>query len=152
MRNSLIFLTALALAGGTAAAQNESAPVVGRMTGWEDGPSALRPVTFVALGTYSDQGERRQIDVSVQADRDGDGSNDVGVLSITCNGGDILSGVFAPAGKDRAVKAAKAPAASPLGQGKTFDGKWDAAQTLDGSPPPAAVTLGSDPDVCAALG
>lgn len=147
-----LILAAIALMAATPAlAQNDNEPMLGRGGDWEDAAPAATPsraVVFTALGTYSDLAQLRLIDVRSDA-------GDQGVLRVTCNGGDTVSGVFALGGSaaagdgGRRPKPVQAGAGSALASGKTFKGRWGAAATGPAKP----VTIGaSEPDVCAGIG
>ena len=138
-------LAAIAIAA-PAIAQNNTGSASG-LSDWEDAPVAQpsRTVTFTASGAYADQGEQRLIDVKADRDVDGDGTMDQGVLRVTCNGGDLISGLFSPSASLSGKKPVTAAGSSALAAGKTFKG--GSAQTSDAG---IKVTLGSDqPDVCA---
>jgi hypothetical protein len=148
---TLIPLAILCCAATPALAQNDSMPVAGRSSAFVDAPAARpnRAVTFTAAGVYADLTPVRLIDVIIDADADGDGANDEGLLRITCNGGDTLSGVYkanlsVADDKDK-PKTVKAAGASPLANGKTFKGRW-VSSSSDGS---KSVTIAGGPDVCA---
>lgn len=147
-------LISLAIACGIATpalAQNDSMPVAGRGGEWVD-PAVKAPsrtVTFTAAGIYADLTPVRLIDVVIDADADGDGANDEGLLRITCNGGDTLSGVYkanlSVADDNAKPKSVKAAGGSPLANGKTFKGRW-VSSSSDGS---RTVMIAGGPDVCA---
>ena len=152
MLKTIIAAAALAGAATAALAQNDMVPMVG--------PGAAgkvkKTVNFTALGSYAGQGEKRLIDVRLDADADGDGANDEGVLHVTCNGGDILTGQFAAGQKLAAVqpklKVAKAPGSSAIAAGKSFKASWILSEAAKaraiGDPVPLSVPAG-DTDVCA---
>lgn len=156
MFKTLISLGVALCAATPALAQNDSAPVAGRMGEWTDPAPAgknARSVVFVTAGTYADVTGARLFDVKIDADGDGDGENDVGVLRVTCNGGDTLSGMF-----DRRFTAATLPGASakvtkggagPLAAGTSFKGLWQATSS-NGSKTVALAS--STPDICTGLG
>ena len=151
----LVPVLLFATVGTTAAlAQNMAMPVAGAA---EQAPTRIvRAVGVTALGTYADRGKERLIDVSLDADSDGDGSKDQGVLHVACNGGDLLNAQFrAGESTDAArpkVKAVKAAAASALFAGKAFKGSWDLRQVREASSTnaPVPLTVGpGGPDICA---
>ena len=145
MLKTLLATAAALCAAGQALAQNDMAPSLGGLSDWEDAPpAAAGPLTFTTAGTYSDDGELRMIAVSSDADVNGDGAADKGVLQVTCNGGDMLRGVFTP-GVAPAGKAVRASGSSPLAAGKTFKGS---RPVPSGST--TAVTI-DQPEVCEGL-
>lgn len=152
MLKSILVTAALLSTASVAIAQNDMVPVMGATEGGS--ASVVRTVSFTALGTYGAQGEERLIDVRAEADTDGDGAKDEGVLRIACNGGDILSGEFKPGESTAALKAkaAKAGAASPIAAGKTFKGKWNLRDVNNFSMTGEAIGLtipAGQPDICA---
>jgi len=145
-------MSAALLAGATAAvAQNDLVPTLGHGAATA---KVTRTVTITALGAYANQGEERLIDVRLDADSDGDGEKDQGLLRVTCNGGDILTGRF-QSGENLAaakIKPVKAKAASALADGSTFKGSWNLRDVQKASMTNAAVPLTlapGGPDVCA---
>jgi hypothetical protein len=151
MKYSVLVLLSFATAV-PAAAQNNMAPSAGLLG---TGPAVVntqRSVTFTALGTYADQGADRLIDVQTDRDNDGDDVNDKGILKVSCNGGDTLTGLFKLGGtvQQQKAKVQHASGSSPLGSGKTFKGSWNIREsTADGTP----VIVGSDqPDLCVGRG
>jgi hypothetical protein len=151
----LLIPAAIALVAATPAlAQNDNAPMAGRMEEWRDAPAKPAApslaVTFTAVGTYSDAAGLRAIDVRADSDIDGDGAMDQGVLRVACNGGDILTGSFvagtAPAGGGKKLRA---EADSALAPGKPVKARWDGT----GGGTERAVTLGKgQAAVCSGLG
>jgi hypothetical protein len=154
MFKTLISAAVLTFAASPALAQNEMAPALGRLSEWSDAPvKSNRSVVFTAIGTYRDEGKLRLIDVRSDADSDGDGAMDLGVLNVTCNGGDALSGIFtlggAAANAQRKPKLVQADESSALAAGKTLKARWGAGATGPARP----VTLGvGQANVCAGLG
>ncbi len=150
----ILTFTAAALCAATPAlAQNDMAPAAGHLSEWSDAPvRPSRSVVFVVAGTYRDEGNLRAIDVESDADSDGDGAKDKGVLTVTCNGGDTLGGMFNLAGAaagDRPRKLVQAGASSALATGKTLRARWG----VGAGGPARAVTLGAgQAEVCAGLG
>jgi hypothetical protein len=151
---SILVTAALLSSASVAIAQNDMVPVTGATEGGS--AAVVRTVGFTALGTFGVQGEERLIDVRAEADTDGDGSKDEGVLRIACNGGDILSGEFKPGETTAALKpkpkVSKAGAASPIAAGKTFKGKWNLRDVNEASMTgtPIGLTIPSgQPDICA---
>ena len=148
MKYSILVLVPFA-AAIPAAAQNNMAPSAGLLGTGAGVVNTQRSVTFTALGTYADQGADRLIDVQTDRDNDGDDVNDKGVLKVSCNGGDTLTGLFKLGGsaQQQKGKLQRASGASPLVSGKTFKGSWNIKEsTADGTP----VIVGSDqPDLCA---
>jgi hypothetical protein len=144
----LIPATFALFAATPALAQNDAEAQVGRASEWTDAPvQTSRSVLFTAVGTYADQTGARLIDVRTDGDADGDGVMDKGVLRVTCNGGDMVTGVFSAGGA--VDKARQADGAAAYAAGKTFKGRWGVVAAADGKP----VTIGAgQPDVCAGLG
>jgi len=147
-----VLIPALLLTSASAAvAQNDLVPTLGHSAA----PAKVtRTVNITALGSYGNQGEERLIDVSLDADSDGDGTKDQGLLRVTCNGGDILTGRF-ELGESLAaakLKPVKAGGASALASGKTFKGSWNLRDVQKAMSTNAAVPLTlapGGPDVCA---
>lgn len=142
------------LAASPALAQNDMAPALGQLSEWTDAPvKSSRSVVFTSIGTYRDEGSARLIDVESDADSDGDGVKDKGVLSLTCNGGDTVSGTFsleaAAADRPRKPKLLEAGAASLFAAGKTLRARW----AVGAAGPARGVTLSAgQASVCAGLG
>ena len=144
----------LLAATSAASAQNMQMPVAGAA---EQAPArVVRGVGVTALGTYADRGKERLIDVRLDADSDGDGTNDSGVLHVACNGGDLLNAQFRPGETTEAakpkVKAVRAQQTSALAAGKAFKGSWDLRQVREASSTsqPVPITVGpGGPDICA---
>ena len=151
MLKTIIAAAVLACAPSAALAQNDMVPMVGPGAG-----KVKKTVNFTALGSYAGQGDKRLIEVRLDADADGDGANDEGVLQVTCNGGDLLAGQFAAGQKLAAVqpkvKVAKAPGSSAIAAGKSFKASWILSEAAKaraiGEPVPLNVPAG-DTDVCA---
>ncbi len=153
-----ILLATAAIASGSAAiAQNDMAPMIGRS---DAAPTRVtRALSFTALGTYGNHGKERLMDVRVDADSDGDGAKDQGVLRVTCSGGDILNGQFlvgqSTAALKPKLKVLRAQPSAALAAGKTFKGSWDLTDASRASstsaPIPLTVSAGK-PDICTGLG
>jgi hypothetical protein len=147
----VIAFIALVAASSTALAQNNLMPA----TAGASATKVSRTIGFTALGTYGNEGELRLVDVKLDADSDGDGANDQGVLELACNGGDIVTGRLriGESVADRPkLKALQAKGASPLASGKTFKGSWDAREVAKANmtSAPIPLTLAANaPDVCA---
>lgn len=150
MLKTLIPAAIALLAATPALAQNEMAPALGQLSEWSDAPvTSSRSVVFTAIGTYRDEGNLRLIDVRSDADSDGDGTKDLGVLNVTCNGGDTLSGIFNQAAAADRRKPKQAEDSSALAAGKTLRARWGVGAT--GPSKPVTLSAGQA-GVCAGLG
>ncbi len=152
----ILLATAATISASAAIAQNDMAPMIGRS---DAAPARVtRALSFTALGTYGNQGKQRLMDVRVDADSDGDGAKDQGVLRVTCSGGDILNGHLLVGQSTSALKpklkVLRAQPSAALAAGKTFKGSWDLAEvsraSLTSAPVPLTVSAGN-PDICAGL-
>ncbi len=152
----ILLATAATISASAAIAQNDMAPMIGRS---DAAPARVtRALGFTALGTYGNQGKQRLMDVRVDADSDGDGAKDQGVLRVTCSGGDILNGHFLVGQSTSALKpklkVLRAQPSAALAAGKTFKGSWDLADvsraSLTSAPVPLTVSA-ANPDICAGL-
>jgi len=149
----MLISTAALLSAGAALAQNDMVPVLGAADG---GTPVIKTVAITALGAYANDGDERLIEVQADADTDSDGAKDKGLLRVSCNGGDIVSGGFQAGATAAAIspkpKMVKAAAASPLAAGKTFKVKWNLRDVTAASQTGAAVPLtlaSGQPDICA---
>lgn len=149
----MLISTAALLSAGATFAQNDMAPVLGAGDG---AAPVIKTVAITALGAYANDGDERLIEVQADADTDSDGTKDKGLLRVSCNGGDIVSGGFQAGATAAAIspkpKMVKAAAASPLAAGKTFKVKWNLRDVTAASQTGAAVPLtlaSGQPDICA---
>ena len=118
--------------------------------------AAPSPVGFTVTGTFSD-GTSRVVEVTADADSDGDGRMDEGELRFTCAGGHARAVTFTrDAGSGMATgKRMHKPmpiARSAVAAGSALKASWDLAKgkgARTAAPGPIPVTLDpGQPDLC----